>query len=486
MQAYKTLHGDYEIFDPTQCAINEKKGKPCETPTPKQIQKWRTSADGKKVAIDVPATMIKFLRDFRQERVIERYVMEIGDSQMRDKLEKDLKAVTTQTDKARSYGFTNLSGTLESDSPGDRKAAYVIKLIADLPENKDNPFTQMLLAKMELQKIYSGKTTTFGAGTIEAIEKRISRAADLAAGYDEASRTRDPKKAVSRLEAQRLNEEAAHLAEQFGKPSDARFYTLLARFYEVDDEERKPYELMTYLLKPLPLSGIQESDPLMPLLPRIKHTVSPVLTAPTKEQVALDTFNYENPPPPEVRRELAEDPQKHEWKFIERTDGKGGVKTKVYEQFQKEGSLKPTGVQDNKNFIYLDKKGKEIEKDNGYERKMTYTSRQTFEAEEINSRGIMRATTTAGAVGAIDEVNKWTPFLADLYYGTTAKKIAESKRLTDAEFVSLNFPVPPTPERIQRMKRNLIRHRYETQSEFLQVQRTMKRLEALSNAFWNR
>lgn len=77
---------------------------------------------------------------------------------------------------------------------------------------------------------------------------------------------------------------------------------------------------------------------------------------------------------------------------------------------------------------------------------------------------------SAGAVGAIEEVNKWTPFLVDLYRGTTPRKVAEFQRLQKAEFDANNFPVPPKPERIQRMKRDLTTYNFHSQSDFQRVQ----------------
>lgn len=117
---------------------------------------------------------------------------------------------------------------------------------------------------------------------------------------------------------------------------------------------------------------------------------------------------------------------------------------------------------------------------------MPVTSRQTNERKEINPDGVGYAFATAGAVTALEEVNKWTPFLADLYYNTTANKIVTRQKLEKAAFDADNFPVPPKPERVQQMKRDLLAYRYHTQSEFRRVQTTMKRLEDLSYAYWNK
>lgn len=71
-------------------------------------------------------------------------------------------------------------------------------------------------------------------------------------------------------------------------------------------------------------------------------------------------------------------------------------------------------------------------------------------------------------------------FLVDLYRGTTAKKIATREKLEKAAFNADNFPVPPRPERIQQMKRDLVTYRFNTQADFQRVRWTMKRLEDLT------
>lgn len=82
--------------------------------------------------------------------------------------------------------------------------------------------------------------------------------------------------------------------------------------------------------------------------------------------------------------------------------------------------------------------------------------------------------------------NKWTPFVLDWHRNTTAEKVDKFLTLKKADFDANNYPIPPKPEKIQRMKRDMLGVRYESQNDFQRVQMTMKRLEDLSYAFWNR
>ncbi len=54
-----------------------------------------------KVSVTLPESMVKLLHDFRQERLIERRVMDVADPELRAKLENNLKAAVTQTGQAR-------------------------------------------------------------------------------------------------------------------------------------------------------------------------------------------------------------------------------------------------------------------------------------------------------------------------------------------------------------------------------------------------
>lgn len=458
VQAYKKLYGELKIFDEKQCATNIKENKECDWTTPKQIEKWQTSADGQKVFVALPQKTVKFLQDFRQERLIERRVTEITDPEFRAQVENSLKTIVTKQEESRAAAFTNLKNALENNSPDGKKAAEIVKLIADLPENKENPLTQMLLAKIELKEIFTGKNVMYNPKEVAAFKQRINRAADLASGFNETTKTRDPKKALSREEAKVLNEEAARLAEKHGNPSDLRFRTLLARFYEVDDAERSKYEAM--------------SSPQWMTLPRLKNPDERAFTAASRERLALERFNRENPPQ-NGKKDLAEDPQKKEWRIdYERNEkgekvlGKDGkpVETQISRRYI-EGSMREQDTTYKVETRY-DEKGKPVKNfnsDYSYSKQSTVKTRD--EGAELNRAGTTRAFKTAGAVGKIEEVNKWTPLLADIYYGTTAKRIAMREKLEKAVFNANNYPIPPKPEKIQQMKRELLTYRYASQRE---------------------
>ena len=435
VQSFKELYGNFTVFDEKQC--QDETGKACGTATKGQINKWETSADKTKVAVALPKETIKTLRDFRQERLIERRVSDIADPQLRGQVEKGLKAVATQTGERRINALVNLSNVLETNSADGMRTRGIIKLVAGLPENAENPFTQILLAKVELKELDTVITvTTERDGGAGAIEKRINYAADLVAGYDDAKRAHEPNKAFSRLEAQMINEEAARLTDKLNKPAESRFRTLLARFYSVDDTERAKYE---------------SALPGLTTLPRIKDSENAAFTAEPKETLEYEQFLRDNPPQDsnEIKNDLGEDPQKREWKTRQSTDGRGGIKTEAYKQFQIEGSLKPEGVQETTDYIHFNKKGERVNKGLEYERRMPVTSRETTQREELNRAGTVRASVVGGAAATLNEINRWTPIIADKYYGTTAKRVDKFLTLKKADFDAHNFPIPPKPEKIQ-------------------------------------
>lgn len=95
------------------------------------------------------------------------------------------------------------------------------------------------------------------------------------------------------------------------------------------------------------------------------------------------------------------------------------------------------------------------------------------------------------AVGLIDEVNKWMPIIADLYYGTSANHTDTRQRLEKHVVNQSHYFVPPKPERLQRMvtylenERKVARTPQAKQQAEEKLRAFTRTLEA-SHAYWNR
>lgn len=109
----------------------------------------------------------------------------------------------------------------------------------------------------------------------------------------------------------------------------------------------------------------------------------------------------------------------------------------------------------------------------------------------LDTESAARGGGVGAAVSLIDEVNKWTPVIADLYYGTSANHTAGRQRLEEHVVNESHYFVPPKPERLQRMVTYLENERREARTPQSKQQAEEKlrafttALEA-SHAYWNR
>lgn len=72
--------------------------------------------------------------------------------------------------------------------------------------------------------------------------------------------------------------------------------------------------------------------------------------------------------------------------------------------------------------------------------------KQTKIGPELNREGTTRAFVKAGRVAAVEEWNKWMTFAID--GDKVTKKLAEQERA----FFRNNYPIPPEPKDLPRMK----------------------------------
>ncbi len=190
------------------------------------------------------------------------------------------------------------------------------------------------------------------------------------------------------------------------------------------------------------------------------------------------------------QKDLSEEPYKLEtkkyektYKIVETTWRNGKPTTNVqngavkgYERnFQMEGSLKVEGNEPINSREYKNKSGKRFP-----ENKVTLTTgTETYRSPELNPGGIARASVAAGGVALTEDWNKWMNFKVQSQLAS--KQIAADRQARLDLFFSSNYPVPPEPKDLPKMKFEL-----ETQVGKAKAKEMMKFVEEASYAVWGK
>lgn len=420
----------------------------------------------------------------------------MNDLNLRKTVKNNLMKILNGNGQERITAAKNLID-LETESLSDAEAVRnTIRLSARQPENQNNPFIQLLSAKVDLNKAIADKQTSFNlyvnsTGDEKNIwyqnaqkqvlnyEKQLQKSIDAASGLDTSNGRRLPNSKISRIESSWINTQLSELYQQLEEPDKVMEREMIARFYTVDDNERGSLEFRMGTPR-IGMDGTVFSSGWFP-----KSRTSMMKSS--DESIPQLQRQTQNQP---VKKELAEEPYKRETQTYERNfkvieqkyDGKR-MTTGIQEghligyerNYQVEGSLKTEGI---KEIEYTTKKEFKQKRRTITESTKTYIQ-ETNKGNELNRAGTTRAFVTAGRVGGIEIFNNNFPIVADYF---TQRSLIERLKKEKAERISFlqnNYPIPPEPKDLPRVK---LRVEREVGKE--KAQAIMKKIEEMSYAVW--
>lgn len=420
------------------------------------------------------------LADIQQLRRNEILTSGIGDAELRGKVLANINALTVGEGEKRAAAAQDLWRMGQSGQPEAAKVYDSVKTLArygDLQLNAAVKMTELLLDSDKTFRQFG----PYDLKVEDGIRQRLSEITRIAARDDISDNPTGASGKADRAEASFVNREAAALYKKIGDKKAAYEREMIGRFYEAGDRERNTSEVIFG-------GGIE----------RWKKTDQPSMRATAPEETALLRFNQQNGAPQQPKKDLAEDPQKREYKgknkyvveFTRDKDGKlkpnvelkGDVKTTKLPEttFYQDGALRTEGKKIERT-IYLNEKGEQVRKGRPYSYEQTNTKNLDYESPVLNPKQVRGVMFTAGAVGGLEEINKWGSFLGDLYNNTTANKVAEREKLQKAAYNATHFPVPPKIEDLPKYRRN-----FELSFGKQKADVMMKKLEEMSRAFWNK
>lgn len=474
IEAYKIKYGEFIINDEKKCEVAAKNGKECVWATADDIKKWRT--ENGKIAVTLSAETIKHFQNFRQERLIDRVTSTISDENLRNQVKNDLLTVATSENQNRN-GAANRLMHLENVGEKDMKATReAIQIVAGQPENKENPMTNLVAAKLKLDDAIKREDLK---GVIDA-EWQMNKAVKLVQGQDTITGEIKKDAKINRQEAAWINRQTANLLRSTGREKEANEREMLARFYEVDDAERD--KVFGY-----PLGEID----------RWKQTDTPSVRPLSQAEQDWREFQAAYSREPQMNKRLGESKFKYEWKVPKFIEGSilevGGtpknpqIKETSLEREKLSGSLRIAGTAKvSEEFVYVNERGVEVKKGRPFTYKNEIFNYRTIQSPELNQNGINRGMSAARGVDIIGVINSNVPFYADLYYGKTEKVIALRNQLEKENKLATKFPVPPKPEDLPKERERLTRLFGSDPKGKMSVNEIMRDLEIKSHAFWNR
>lgn len=419
------------------------------------------------------------LADIQQLRRNEILTNNIGDAELRGKVLGSINALTVGEGDERAAAAQELWRMGQNGQPEAAKIYDSVKALAryeDLQLNAAVKMTELLLDADKTLNQMGPRDSKFD----EIVRARLSEITLIVARDDITDNPTGATGKADRAEAAFVNREAAALYKKIGDKTQAYEREMIGRYYEADDAERNTSSVIFG-------NGIE----------RWKITDTPIMRATTPEEQAMRQFNRKNGAPPQPKKDLAEDPQKREFKgknkyVVEftRTGNeklipgvvlKGDVKVEKLPEttFYQEGALKVEGNKITATESF-DKKGRKVSPEEEYYQKQS-TKNLDYETPLLNPKQVAKVSIAAGAVGALEEFNKWGTFIGDLVNNTTANKIAEREKLEKAEYKATHFPVPPKIEDLPKFRRN-----FELTYGRQKADLMMNKLEEMSRAFWNK
>lgn len=483
IQAYKKLYGEFTIFDSQECETAAKAGKSCTPATIEDIKNWKT-ANGK-VSVELKPEMIGFLRKFRLERVVDKAVNNIADADLRESVRKDLMQIGASGEE-RIGAATRLMNIAGQDKSDLNLALQAIKTVADQPENKNNPITNILAARVRLDEAANSQNSR----VITEAKRQLTNAVRLAQGQDAQTGEFSKDARINRAEAAWTNRQAAALLRKTGNYPEADKREMMARYYEVDDGERARFENAKFT----DLSN----------LPRWKDSDSPSVRQLAQAETDWREYQLQNNPA-NRKKDLSEDPFKRVWtvpkyygeKNVAEVTGEGDAvrkpqdfKGKVFNrplvEFQRKGSLRVEGTGQVEQTTYFTKKGRIIPSGRPFDYSQSTTVNRTIRSPELNPTGTTNAMGLSGAAGMLKEYNKWATFGIDYKFGITQKRIALRDKLEKDNFNATNYPVPPKPEDLPKERQKLVRMFGADKKAEARINEVMRDLKERSYAFWGR
>jgi hypothetical protein len=374
----------------------------------------------------------------------------------------------SKTDAANRLMY--LENVSETDSAKVREA---IKTVANQPENKNNPLTNLVAAKINLDEAIKNKD----ARGFSDAEVQMNKAVKLVQGQDTITGEYKKDAKVNRDEAAFVNRQVSQTMRSIGRTGEATERETLARYYEVDDKERNS-------ALGFPLGEID----------RWKKSDTPSMRPLSQTETDLREYQEQYGETPKVKKDLGEDKFKQEWKkrnYVNENgryvpDEKGGAVQQGFARYNMKGSLRVSGTELVTMPVYKNEKGKELKNGIPYAIKGQQSIKLSFESPELNPKGINKAFGTTSKVDGLGLVNKYVPPLADLYYQKTEKQIAYRFGLEKQHKVETKYPVPPKPEDLQKERTKLTRLYGTDPKGKAIVNEMMKEMEVKSHAFWNR
>jgi hypothetical protein len=489
VKAYTEKNGKFTVTDSGKCETAVKNNKVCVAATKADIL-GKTNKSGKlvggwktengKVAVTLSTERVKELQNFRQERVIDKAVNQISDDNIRNQVRNDLRQITiaegSKTEAANRLMY--LDKVSETDSAKVREA---INTVANQPENKNNPLTNLVSAKINLDEAIKNKD----ARKFSDAEVRMNKAVKLVQGQDTMTGEYKKDAKVNREEAAFVNKQVSQTMRSIGRTGEANERETLARYYEVDDKERNS-------ALGFPLGEID----------RWKKSDTPSMRPLSQTEIDLREYQEQYSEEPIPKKNLGEDKFKQEWKkrnYVNENgryvpDEKGGAVQQGFSRYNMKGSLRVSGTELVTMPVYKNENGLKRNSRQQYFRgqnKETIIKGQesiklSYESPELNPRGINKAFGTTSKVDGLGLINRYVPFGANMYYQKTEKQLAYRFGLEKQHKVETKYPVPPKPEDLQKERTKLTRLYGNDPKGKAIVNEMMQNLEVKSHAFWNR
>ncbi len=479
IKAYTKKNGKFTITDSGKCEIATKNNKVCAAATKedilgkpdktgKLVGGWTT--ENGKVAVTLSAERVKELQNFRQERVIDKSLSEIKDPLLRQDVKSNLANLALGEGQTRVDAANKLMN-MDVQSPVDAETIRrSITNLASQPENKNNATAQILSAKINLNAILEEKDKepslmfVGGEKSLEEIKQKVARyevkldkATDLAGGKDNFG-GRNLK--TTREEASFVNNQAADIYDKLGNKGKAEEREMMSRYYKVDNKERESFEFKVNK----PIVNADGSLLKIGTLPKYKS-----------DEMKASDGNVPQPKPIETEKpvketKLSEDPFKRKGYKIEqgtkvfeqtfrgkqvtRNTQQGSIVTGYKTTFEIKGSVKVEGNTVTNWKETQTKFGKKIpEKRITTNREITVT--QTTRGTELNPSG---TTNAFGVSGGVNALGKWQGAVNFKVEGDKATaRIAEKDRANREVFLKNNYPIPPEPRDLSKVKLNLER-----------------------------
>jgi hypothetical protein len=210
-----------------------------------------------------------------------------------DQVRSDLLEISTGEGQNRISAANHLM-YLEKGSEQDLFIAReAVKTVAAQPENRENPMTNLAASKIKLDEAIKKEDLK---GVFDA-EWQMNKAVKLAQGQNTLTGEYKKGAKVNREEAAWINRQVAQNLRSIGRDKQANEREMLARYYEVNDTERK-----TVFGYPLgEIDRWQKTD---------KPSVRPLSQAETDWQEYQDRWS-ENP---KIKKDLGENKFKFEYK----------------------------------------------------------------------------------------------------------------------------------------------------------------------------